>query len=140
MPTSTPEQRQKLCSYCSTPAAPLATKCDNCGSALPVAMPLAVARLMEAQGKWRLKQASFVALGISAGLGAFSVFFGGLFILVMILWMIFAAPAMLMISAWTNAYRKDGSMLGNSAIAVGVWILCLIVMLIGGSIMTAIAG
>ncbi len=138
MPTSTPEQRQKLCTYCSTPAEPLATRCANCGSALPVAMPLAVARLMEAQGKWQLRQAGFVAVGISAGFGALSVFLGGWFVLLMILWMIFVAPAMLMISAWTNAYRKDGSMLGNSAIAIGVWLICLIVMIAFGSIATAI--
>ncbi len=138
MPTSTPEQRQKICSYCSTPAEPLATSCDNCGSALPVAMPLAVARLMEAQGKWRLRQAGFVAVGVSAGFGVLSVFLGGWFILLMILWMIFGAPAMLMISAWTNAYRKDGTMLGNSAIAVGVWIICLIVMITFGALATAI--
>ena len=138
MPTSTPEQRQKLCTYCSTPAEPLATSCENCGSALPVAMPLAVARLMEAQGKLQLRQAGFLAVGVSAAFGALSVFLGGWFILLMILWMIFGAPAMLMISAWTNAYRKDGTMLGNSVVAIGVWIACLIVMITCGSIATSI--
>ena len=101
-------------------------------------MPLAVARLMEAQGKLPLRQAGFLAVGVSAASGALSVFFGGWFALLMILWMIFGAPAMLMISAWTNAYRKDGSMLGNSAIAVGVWIVCLIAMIVCASIATAI--
>ena len=139
MPTSTPEQRQRLCTYCSTPAEPLATKCDNCGSALPVAMPLAVARLMEAQGKWRLRQAGFIAVGISAAFGAVSVFAGGWIILLMIVWMIFAAPAMLMISAWSNAYRQDGTMLGNSAIAFAIWIVCLIAMIVCGSVVTAIS-
>ena len=133
-----PEQRQKKCAYCSTPAEPLATSCENCGSALPVAMPLAVARLMEAQGKLRLRQAGFMAIGVSAAFGALPVFLGGWFILLMILWMIFGAPAMLMISAWANAYRKDGSMLGNSAIAVGVWVVCLIAMIVCGSLATAI--
>ncbi|HIP24382.1 MAG TPA: hypothetical protein EYG79_12435 [Rhodobacteraceae bacterium] len=139
MPKSTPEQRQKLCTYCSTPAEPLATSCENCGSALPVAMPLAVARVMEAHGKLQLRQAGFLAVGVSAAFGVLSVFFGGWFILLMILWMIFGAPALLMISAWTNAYRKDGTMLGNSVIAIGIWILCLIVMIIFGSITTSIA-
>jgi VIT1/CCC1 family predicted Fe2+/Mn2+ transporter len=138
MPTSTPEQRQKLCSYCSTPADPLDTSCANCGSALPVAMPLAVARLMEAQGKLQLRQAGFIVIGVSAAIGALLAVFSGLFALLMIVWIIFIAPAMLMITAWSNAYRKNGSMLGNSAIAVGVWILSIIVMSIMGAIVGSI--
>ena len=138
MPTSTPEQRQKLCSYCSTPADPLDTKCTNCGSALPVAMPLAMARLMEAQGKLQLRQTGFIVVGVSAAFGVLSVFFSGLFTLLMFVWIIFISSAMLMISAWANAYRKNGSMLGNSAIAIGVWLLSLIVLIIMGAITTAI--
>jgi len=138
MPTSTPEQRQKLCTYCSTPADPLDTKCANCGSALPVAMPLAVARLMEAQGKMQLRQTGFIVVGVSAAFGILSVFFSGLFTLLMVIWIIFISSAMLMISAWANAYRKNGSMLGNSAIAIGVWLLSLIVLIIMGAITTAL--
>ena len=138
MPTSTPEQRQKLCSYCSTPADPLDTKCANCGSALPVAMPLAVARLMEAQGKMQMRQAGFIVIGISAAVGVLLNILSGFFALLMIVWIIFIAPAMLMITAWSNAYRKNGSMLGNSAVAVGIWILSLIVMSIAGGIVASI--
>ncbi|MBL1436379.1 MAG: hypothetical protein COB08_009300 [Rhodobacteraceae bacterium] len=140
MPTSTPEQRQKVCSYCSTPANPLDTSCTNCGSALPVAMPLAVARLMEAQGKLQLRQTGFIVVGISAAFGVLSTFFSGLFILLMVVWVVFISSAMLMISAWANAYRKNGSMFGNSAIAVGVWLVSLIVMIIAGSITGSIFG
>ncbi len=138
MPTSTPEQRQKLCTYCSTPADPLETKCTNCGSALPVAMPLAVARLMEAQGKMQLRQAGFIVIGVSAAVGALLNILSGFFAFLMIVWIIFISPAMLMITAWANAYRKNGSMLGNSAIAVGIWILSLIVMSITGGIVASI--
>lgn len=138
MPTSTPEQRQKLCSYCSTPADPLDTSCANCGSALPVAMPLAIARLMEAQGKLQLRQTGFIVVGISAAFGALSTFLSGLFVLLMVVWVVFISSAMLMVSAWANAYRKNGTMIGNSAIAVGVWLLSLIVLIAAGSIVGSI--
>ena len=101
-------------------------------------MPLAMARLMEAQGKLQLRQTGFIVVGISAAFGVLSVFFSGLFTLLMFIWILFISSAMLMVSAWANAYRKNGSMLGNSAIAIGVWLLSLIVLIIVGAITTAI--
>ena len=101
-------------------------------------MPLAVARLMEAQGKLQLRKAGFIVIGISAVVGALLNILSGFFALLMIVWIVFIAPAMLMITAWSNAYRQNGSMLGNSAIAVGVWILSLIVMSISGGIVASI--
>jgi len=101
-------------------------------------MPLAVARLMEAQGKMQMRQAGFIVIGISAAVGVLLNILSGFFALLMIVWIIFIAPAMLMITAWSNAYRKNGSMLGNSAVAVGIWILSLIVMSIAGGIVASI--
>ena len=130
MPTSTPEQRQKACPYCGTPADPMAVKCHTCGSALPMALPKSipqpVARLVEAQSKWSMGKTALVSLFASLILGALfnveslSPIFTGILIG---FWLLVILPSMVFISAIMAARKDAGRMIVNLILATGLWLL-----------------
>jgi len=123
--------QQKACTYCHTPAEPLATKCLSCGSALPVALPMPVAKLVEAQAHWTLRKTGFVSVGVTAVIAALLIFAESTFVgLLVALWLIFLLPGLMLSSAWMNANRKMGALLGNVLIAIGVWGSCIILLVI----------
>jgi hypothetical protein len=135
MPLS--EQRQKLCSYCSTPAAPLETKCTNCGSALPIALPKSipqpVARLVEAQSKWSMGKTALVSIIVSLLLGTFLNSGTGYTALVGSLaglWVLFILPIMLVTSAIMTARKDAGRILVGLLASAGLWILAVVLITI----------
>ncbi len=141
MPISTPEPRQKLCSYCSTPAAPLAVKCENCGSALPLALPAAipqpVARMVQAQARWSMGKTALVCIFVSLLLGTFLNSDTAYFIPVIILnafWIILVMPIMLVISAIMSSRRDAGRAALNLLASTGLWIFGVILVTIAALI------
>ncbi len=130
MPTSTPEERQKICAYCNTPADPLAVKCENCGSALPMALPRSlpqpVARLVEAQSRWSMGKTALVSIFTSLILGVLfnieslsPVFFGVL----IGFWLLIILPSMVFVSAIMAARKDAGQIILNLILATGLWVL-----------------
>lgn len=137
MPISTPEPRQKLCSYCSTPAAPLAVKCENCGSALPLALPAAipepVARIVQAQARWSMGRTALVSIFVSLLLGVFLNSDTTYFIPVIILsafWIIIVMPVMLVTSAIMSSRKDAGRAVLNLLAASGLWVFGVILIMI----------
>jgi len=137
LPTSMPEERQKACKYCSTPADPLAVTCENCGSALPLALPKSipkpVARLVEAQSRWSMRTTALVSISVSLLLGIFlnadksytalvGSFTG--------LWLLLVLPVMLFTSAIMSARKNAGRAVLNLIAATGLWILAVILVTI----------
>jgi len=117
---------QKTCHYCNTPADNLATKCESCGSALPVAIPRPVAQMIVAQGRWRYSKTVAVTLFISLAAGWIFKLAGGLdrFGLVaflVLLWILTLMPAMLLYSGWTNSRRNIGKIAVYFLGAAIVW-------------------
>ncbi|MCF6272014.1 MAG: hypothetical protein L3J37_02320 [Rhodobacteraceae bacterium] len=133
MPTSTPDPGQKTCLYCNTPAAPLATQCANCGSALPVALPRPVARMVEAQSRWSMGKTALVTMAVSFGLGALTnatTVFGVLVAVLLGFWLMFFLPGMLFLSAFISTRRNAGLVVLNLVAATGLWGLGVLVSVI----------
>ncbi len=137
MPISTPEPRQKACKYCDTPADPLAVRCTNCGSALPIALPKSipqpVARLVEAQSKWSMGKTALVSIIISLLLGSFlnaGTSYVALVGSLTGLWVLFVLPAMLVTSAIMTARKDAGRVVIGLLASVGLWILAVILITI----------
>jgi len=135
MPISTPEQDQKACKYCDTPADRLAAKCENCGSALPIALPKSipqpVARLVEAQSKWSMGTTAIVSIVVSLLLGTFlnagtsyTTLVGSL----SALWLILVLPVMLVTSAIMTARKDAGRVVLGLLASTGLWILGVILL------------
>lgn len=134
MPTSTPEPQQKTCTYCNTPAEMLATKCENCGSNLPVALPRPMARLVEAQSHWSMGKTGLVSSGVSILLGVmyqYGIPNSTLVAVLILLWMILILPAMLGISAIATARRKASQFGVNLLSAFGLWAAGLVLVVVG---------
>ena len=141
MPISTPEQRQKACKYCGTPADPLAVKCENCGSVLPIALPKEVpqpvARLVEAQSRWSMRTTALVSIAVSLLLGALLKFGTGFTVLVGSLtglWLVLVLPIMLVTSAIMTARKDAGRIVLGLMASVGLWVLDVILVTILGLI------
>ncbi len=135
MPTSTPEQRQKACTYCDTPADVLAIKCENCGSALPLALPKSipqpVARLVEAQSKWSMGTTAVVSIVVSLLLGTFlnaGTSYTALVVSLSALWLILVLPVMLVTSAIMTARKDAGRVVLGLVASAGLWILGVILL------------
>ncbi len=123
--------RQKLCVYCNTPAEPMATKCISCGSPLPVALPRPVAKLVEAQGRWRFRTTLLVTLGASLLIGTLYGYFGtggtfGWQAFIVLSWVIGIMPTMLVYSGWMNARRNIARLLFYVVASGGMWLVNLI--------------
>ena len=135
LPILMPEERQKLCKYCDTPADPLAVKCENCGSALPIALPKSipqpVARLVEAQSKWSMGKTALVSIFVSLLLGLFlnadksyTALVGSL----SGLWLMLVLPVMLVTSAIMSSRKDAGRAFLNLLASAGLWILAVILL------------
>lgn len=128
---------QKSCDYCATPALRLATKCESCGSALPVALPRPLARAVEIQSHWSLQTTGIVTSSISFGLGLLNAS-GWMSVvaitLLIILWLLAVMPGMLLVSAWLNANNKISSFIAKVLITIGLWWLGALLCLIGSVI------
>ena len=133
MPVTMPEERQKACKYCGTPADPLAASCANCGSALPIALPKnipqPVARLVEAQSKWSMGKTALVSIFVSLLLGVFlnsgksyTALVGSL----TGLWLLIILPVMLVTSAIMSARKDAGRVVIGLMASIGLWILAVI--------------
>lgn len=127
------EERQKACRYCGTPADPLAVTCDNCGSALPIALPKSipqpVARLVEAQSRWGMGKTAMVSIAVSLLLGIFLN--SGMSYTVLVgsltgLWLLLVLPVMLFTSAIMSARKDAGRAVVNLLASAGLWILAAI--------------
>jgi len=129
------EPRQKICKYCGTPADIMAAQCSNCGSALPMAvpLPLPVARMVEAQSKWSMGKTAFVTvltsllLGVAFNIDAFNP------VLIGVLtgfWMLFFMPGMLLVSAFVHAKGDISRMALNLILATGLWMLGFLISLV----------
>lgn len=128
MPTLTPEHRQKACTYCGTPADPLAVTCKNCGSALPLALPKSipqpVARLVQAQARWSMGKTAVVSVFTSLLLGYFmnsGTAYTALVASLSGLWLVLVLPVMLFTSAIMSARKDAGKMMLNLIAATGLW-------------------
>lgn len=137
MPTSTPEQRQKACKYCDTPADPLAVTCENCGSALPIALPRSVpqpvARLVEAQSRWSMGKTAVVSILVSLLLGLFLNADSGYVVLVGSLtglWLLLVLPVMLVTSAIMSARKDAGRVVLGLMASIGLWMMAVILVTI----------
>ncbi len=135
MPISTPEHRQKACTYCNTPASPLAVKCESCGSALPLALPKSipqpVARLVQAQSKWSMTTTAVVSIVVSLLLGTFlnaGTSYTVLVASLSALWLIFVLPIMLVTSAIMTARKDAGRVVLGLMASTGLWILGVILL------------
>ena len=128
-----PEERQKSCKYCGTPADPLAVTCTNCGSALPIALPKSipqpVARLVEAQSRWGMGKTALVSIVVSLLLGVFlnaeksyTALVGSL----TGLWIMLVLPVMLVTSAIMSSRKDAGRAVLNLLASAGLWILAVI--------------
>ncbi len=121
--------QQKLCQYCNTPADLLATKCESCGSALPVSIPRPVARAITAQGRWSFFKTGYITAATSAAFGLIYGFSGGQGMDlkgpvagIVLFWLMSILPAMLLFSAWKNRRDSMGRFLGLLAITPAVWV------------------
>lgn len=128
-----PEERQKACVYCDTPADPLAVTCKNCGSALPIALPKSipqpVARLVEAQSKWSMGKTTLVSIIVSLLLGAFLNSDASYFAAVVVLtsfWLILVLPVMLVTTAIMVSRNDAGKVVLGLLASIGLWILAVI--------------
>ena len=137
MPISTPDPRQKACKYCGTPADPLAVSCENCGSALPIALPKSipqpVARLVEAQSRWSMATTAIVSIVVSLLLGVFLNLGTGYTALVGSLtglWLLFILPIMLVTSAIMTARKDAGRVVVGLIASIGLWVLAVILVTI----------
>ncbi len=137
MPISTPEPRQKACKYCGTPADPMAVRCTNCGSALPIALPRSVpqpvARLVEAQSQWSMGKTALVSIIVSLLLGTFLN--SGMSYTVLVgsltgLWVLFILPVMLVTSAIMTARKDAGRVVIGLLASIGLWVLAVILITI----------
>ncbi|NOR62395.1 MAG: hypothetical protein GQ535_07890 [Rhodobacteraceae bacterium] len=127
------DERQKACKYCGTPADPLAVTCENCGSALPIALPKSipepVARLVEAQSRWGMGKTAGVSIFVSLLLGVFlnaGMSYTALVGSLTGLWLLLVLPVMLFTSAIMNARKDAGRAVVNLIAATSLWILAVI--------------
>ncbi len=132
-----PEQQQKACTYCGTPADPLAVKCENCGSALPISLPKSipqpVARLVEAQSRWSMGTTALISIVVSLLLGLFLNFDKSYTVLVgslAALWLVLVLPVMLVTSAIMTARKDAGRFVVGLFAVIGLWILAVILVTI----------
>ena len=116
---------QKLCAYCSSPAPRMAEKCKTCGSALPAAGPLA--KVLELPKYWSLRKAGFISAGATTGLSLLSNY--QVIGQITLAWVFLFVPYIMVIAAWRHAQFDMGTWLGNAFIALGVWVLCLLLWL-----------
>ena len=100
----------------------MAVKCKTCGAALPAAGPLA--KVLEPPKYWSLRKAGFMSAGASAGLSllAGNQMFGQ----IALAWVFLCVPAIMVLAAWRNARFDMGTLFGNAFIALGVWLLCML--------------
>ena len=120
--TATP---QKSCHYCNSPAEIIALRCATCGGPLPAAGPMA--QIMASPKYWSLRKAGFISAGASAGLAWLS--FMQVFGQIALAWVFLFVPTIMVLAAWRNARFAVGTLLGNAFIALGVWVLCVIIWL-----------
>ena len=137
MPISMPEEQQKACKYCGTPADPLAASCSNCGSALPIALPKSipqpVARLVEAQSKWSMGKTAVVSIFVSLLLGVFlnaDTSYTALVGSFTGLWLLLVLPVMLVPSAIMSARKDAGRVVVGLLASIGLWVLAVILITI----------
>ncbi len=133
MPISTPESGQKACTYCNTPAAPLAAQCANCGANLPGALPRPVAQLVAAQARWSMGKTALVCIVTSIALGAgFNASWLGTWVVILLsgFWVAFFMPAMLFVSAFVHSRNDAGRVMLNLIIATTVWVLGILLIFI----------
>jgi hypothetical protein len=99
-------------------------------------LPLPVAKLIAAQGRWSLKRTGITTSIISLGYGliwAEEIWQSGPLASILLLWLLLAMPAMLIWSAVTNAGRGVGSKMLNLLIAAALWWAGLLLAFVGSA-------
>lgn len=75
-----------------------------------------------------MRKTGFVTTAISLVLGVASEW--PAVAVIILLWLIFLMPAVLIFSAWTQANRRVGNLIINLLVATGTWLIGLIFMLL----------